>query len=225
MLVANFREDFHKYASKAQIEYLRVLFQSAPRLTGRKFVYSEIDPNFRSRELSMALDLLKDAGLLYKVHHTSAHGLPLGAQINPKKFKVFFLDIGLMQRVLGLNLSQLYIERKELLSHRGPLAEQLVAQEILSYTPQNATPELYYWHREEKSAQAEVDLLFEKNGMLLPIEIKSGKKRPTKSLWSFLGERKNFVTKGIVASISPYVKTQDIDYVPLYAVLLLTETV
>ena len=217
--VATLREDFHKYASKANIEQLRLLFHGIPRLIGRKFKYSEIDPHIKSRELSSALGLLEKAGLIYKAPHSSARGLPLEAQINPKRFKVFFLDVGLSQRVLGTNLSQLFLEKKELLATRGALAEQFVAQELLSFTPQNQTPRLYYWHREAKSSEAEVDLLTEYDSHILPIEVKSGNKGALKSLHLFLNERGEEVPCGLKVSSANFSRHQKILSVPFYSLL------
>lgn len=216
ILMASFREDFHKYASRTNVDYLRILFQGAPRLSGQKFKYSNIDPHIKSRELSSALNHLEQAGIIYKAHHSSAHGVPLESQIDPKKFKVFFLDIGLCQRVLGLHLSRLYLQRRELLSHRGGMAEQFVAQEILSYTNKNQSPRIFYWHREAKGAQAEVDLLAEDESYVMPIEVKSNKGHSSKSLSLFFREKKSFIRKALRVSSFPYGAHDRVVSVPFY---------
>ncbi|MBI4667597.1 MAG: ATP-binding protein [Elusimicrobia bacterium] len=221
ILAANLREDFYKYASRANIEHLRILFQGAPRLLGQKFKYSNIDANIKSRELSSALRLLEQAGLLYRAYHTCANGLPLASQINPKKFKVFCLDIGLCHRLLGLNLSQLFLERKELLANRGAVAEQFAAQELISFTPQNQTPQIFYWHREARSSQAEVDLLTEYQGNVLPIEVKSSGQGSLKSLRLFLAEKEKFAPKGIKVSTGNFAGKDNVVFLPAYGLLKL----
>lgn len=221
IIMAALREDFHKYASKTQVEYLRLLFHGVPRLIGQKFKYSGVDPSIKSRELGAALSLLEQAGLVYKAPHSSANGLPLEAQIDPKKFKVFFLDIGLVQRILGLNLSQLFLERKNLLAHRGALAEQFVAQEILSFTPANQSPGLYYWHREAPSSQAEVDLVIEHHSFVLPIEVKSEGRGNLKSLRLFLKEKAAFAEKGLKISAGNFLQNENILSIPFYALMKL----
>ncbi len=190
ILVANYMADFSKYASRAKVEHLKIIFENLPRFLGQKFKYSNVSEHYRARELSEALQLMKDAGLVYCVYHSSANGVPLGAQMNPKKFKVFFLDIGLCHRILGLQLKHLFVsEPKNILVNRGGLAEQFVAQEIVSTTLKNSAPQLYYWHREEKSANAEIDFVIEKNGKVFPIEVKSGNSGSQKSLNVFLKEK------------------------------------
>ena len=133
---------------------------------------------------------------------------------------MFFVDVGLCLRILGLGLSQLNQEQPDFLSNRGAVAEQFVAQELLSYTPQNETPELYYWHREEPSAQAEVDLLIEQDGSVVPIEVKSQKGTSMKSLYQFLSEKKQFVRTALRVSSHPYGITDKILSLPQYAVCL-----
>ena len=216
MLAATYREDFHKYASKTNIEYLRSLFQNIPRFLGQKFKYSKVDEGVRSRELSAALNLLCMAGLAYKVHHSSANGLPLDAQTNLKKFKVFFIDIGLCQRVLGLSLAEQFMKRKALLANQGGLAEQFVAQELLSYTPSNQNPALYYWQREHASATAEVDLITEHQSHVLPIEIKSQRGTGLKSMRLFLEEKALHVPRGLKISSLPFSKLDKIEHWPFY---------
>ena len=222
IIMTTLREDFHKYTPKANVEHLRLLFHGIPRLIGQqKFKYSHIDPHIKSRDLSLALSLLEKSGLTYKVIHSSGNGLPLEAQINPKKFKVYFLDIGLLQRILGLPLSQLFLQKKELLIQRGALAEQFVAQELLSYTRPNQLPRLYYWHREALSSQAEIDFLTEYRGFILPIEVKSKKGGHLKSLHLFMKEKEEFVENGLKISNLNFSVHQKILTLPFYALLKL----
>ncbi len=218
-VMANFREDFHKYASKANVEYLKILFAGIPRLLGQKFKYSNVDPHIKSRELSAALRLLEQAGIIYKAYHTSANGVPLDSQIDPQKFKVFFLDIGLCQRVLGLPLSQLYLQKRELLSQRGPMAEQFVAQEFLSYTGKNDSPKLFYWHREAKASQAELDLVMQDQSHVLPIEVKSHLGKSSKSLSLFMQEKKIYIRNALRISTHPYSIRDRVLSLPLYGIM------
>lgn len=190
ILVFNFRSDFHKYASLATVEHIKKIFDSIPRLLGRKFKFSEVSQDIKSRELSKALHLLEEAGLVHLVYHSSGNGVPLSAEKNLSKFKAFFLDIGLVNRILGLPLSQLVLEKNTLFSHWGSLAEQFVAEELLSLTPKNQTPHLHYWHRESKSALAEVDFLFERDNEVIPVEVKSSASGKAKSLTKFIEEKK-----------------------------------
>lgn len=100
-LINSYREDFLKYASKSQLKYIRLLFDRTPFVLSKKFKFSSISDAIKKRDLEPCLNLLVTAGVLHRTTHTSAQGLPLGAQANPEKFKVIFLDVGLSQAILG----------------------------------------------------------------------------------------------------------------------------
>jgi len=76
--------------------------------------------------------------------------------------------------------------------------------------------ELYYWQRESKNSQAEVDYLVQKNTEILPIEVKSGTKGSMQSMFLFLNE-KNIET-GIRVSQENFSQYDKIKVFPIYAV-------
>ena len=79
------------------------VFESITHQAGGKFILSKAIEGIHSNQIKEALELLFMAGLAYPVYHTSARGLPLGAQMNVKKFKVLIFDTGIL---CPLNLSQ-----------------------------------------------------------------------------------------------------------------------
>lgn len=224
VIVATYREDFYKYASKAKVEHLRKLFESGPKTLGQKFKYANIDRAVRSRELGDSLNLLIDAGLAYKCIHSSAEGVPLSSQEKSEKFKLYFLDIGLCQRILGARLADILL-RSSRQNHlaRGALVEQFVAQELVSLTPPNQKPSLHYWHREAKSAQAEVDFLFENHGNIYPLEVKASRSGAMKSLHIFLKEKAAYAKRGVKISSLPHSFHQGVYTLPYYAVKAIAE--
>ena len=225
VILATYREDFYKYASRAKIEYLRKTFDNAPRLLGQKFKYSNIDREARSRELGEALNLLVDAGLVYKATHTAATGVPLSAQEKPEKFKVYFVDSGLCARILGIRLADI-LSPQSTLNHltTGGLAEQLVAQELVSLTPPNHRPALHYWHREAKSAKAEVDFIFEQGQQLIPIEVKSSTGGSMKSLHLFMAEKSAYISAAVKISSASWSQQGKVLNLPFYAVHAIVST-
>jgi len=93
--------------------------------------------------------------------------------------------VGLAQRMLGLNLSEWVVEPLALKT-LGGIAEQFVAEEFIAYADKNKPVSLYYWHREARSSNAEIDFLCIKNNKIIPVEVKSGTQGGMKSLHSFL---------------------------------------
>lgn len=189
-ILTTYQDDFGKYAKSIEIRYLQSLFSRVPFLVSQRFFYKDVDPELRSRELKRALELLQKACIIHKSNAVSATGLPLKAQVNEKQFKLFFVDIGLVNRSNGLS-SSLLLEKDVILVNRGSIAEQFVAQELIAYSDPYAAPELYWWAREVQGSSAEVDFLTTKNTEILPIEVKAGAIGKMKSLKIFLEEKKS----------------------------------
>ncbi len=180
-IIYTYQQDFHKYAKHNKIEHVTKVFESIPIQLGRKFKFNHIDQDLRGVPLKEALWLLIKAGIAYPCFHTSGHQWPMGAAKDDKKFKIFFFDVGLAQRMLGLDLSD-WVTQPFDLKYLGSMAEQLVAQEFIAYSNSAKQAELYYWHRESSQSNAEVDFLFVKKGLIIPVEVKSSTQGGMKSL-------------------------------------------
>ena len=158
-------------------------------MIGRKFKYSQISRENKSIQIATVLNQLCLAKVAWKVHHSSANGVPLGAEQNDRFFKVLFLDVGLVSTSLGLSYLNL-VELDELtVINEGYLAEQFIGQHLLYKNPCYEEPYLYYWAREKKSAAAEIDYIISKGQQIIPVEVKAGKTGQMKSLHIFLKEK------------------------------------
>ena len=123
---------------------------------------------------------------MHPVIHTSANGLPLGAERDDRHFKALFLDIGLANRLCGLDL----VGAEELITaNEGALAEQFVGQQLLCAAPAFEDPQLFYWMREARNANAEVDFVLSRRQDVLPVEVKAGKTGTLRSVFQFLQEK------------------------------------
>jgi predicted AAA+ superfamily ATPase len=187
-IVATFRDDFGKYAHGALKTRVQLVFDRLPTLVGRKFKYASVSREHRAAELASALQQLCMARIAYKVQHTAANGVPLGAEADDRQFKTLYMDVGLMCSALGLNL--LDLQREDLsLVNNGAIAEQFIGQHLLYSGESYETPALYCWMREARTAAAEVDYVIAQGQEILPVEIKAGKSGTLKSLHVFLQEK------------------------------------
>jgi predicted AAA+ superfamily ATPase len=216
-IIDSFRQDFNKYATKFQIKYLDVLFSAISALLGQKFKFSNIPGEYRKRDLLPALDLLIKAGVAHKIIHSSGVGIPLGATANGDKFKMLFLDIALAQTNLGLDTTSWLLDPELNLINKGAITETFVGQELLAYGLFDMKAQLYYWHREAKSSNAEIDYLIQRQNQVVPIEVKSGAPGKLKSLKIFLDDHKKSEYCVRFSSLN-YTVTNDIQNIPLYAV-------
>ncbi len=187
-IVVTYRDDFNKYSHGNLKRLVQMVFDQLPVMVGQKFKYAQVSRDHRAAELDTALRHLCLARIATKVFHTSANGIPLAAEINPRFFKTLYLDIGLQSAALNLNVLDLNKEDLSLVN-KGALAEQFIGQHLMYSGPYYETPELYYWVREAKSAAAEVDYLLTCGQHIVPVEIKAGTTGSLKSLHQFIKEK------------------------------------
>ncbi|MCB1069669.1 MAG: ATP-binding protein [Kiritimatiellae bacterium] len=180
------QDDFAKYGTRAQQRNMRDVLRYVPRNIGRKLRYVNISREVRSAELRTALELLELSRVVTVVRHTSANGIPLGAEASESHFKPLLMDIGLCNNLCGLSLP----DASELLTvQEGGLAEQFVGQELRAAASSFQEHPLFYWHREQKNANAEVDYLRAYEDQIVPVEVRAGSSGSLKSLQVFLAEK------------------------------------
>jgi uncharacterized protein len=208
-----YRQDFSKYAPRADKDCLNQVLASCAAGVGEQIKYSRLAHGFSNVTIHKAFDLLCMAEVLHKIPATRAPVLPFGGGANSKRFKASLIDIGLMQRLAHLPVN-VELHQEDLLAiHRGKLAEQYVAQELL--ISQNR--ELYYWAREEHASAAEVDYLIQRDGIVCPVEVKSGRGGTLRSLHMLLAAYPQ-CPEGIVLYAGPYGWRPEsrLRFVPLY---------
>jgi len=209
-------DDFSKYKLKVPVTRLREAFSSVIMQTGSKFVLSQIDSQANRLQLKQSLELLEQAGIIFPVVHSSSNGIPLGAQTNDKFRKYLIFDTGIFQRFLNLNLSELFLNTEISLVNKGAIAELYAGLELIKSQPNNQASSLYYWQREKKGSQAEVDYVIELGSGIIPIEVKSGVRGKMQSLRIFMEEKK--CKFGIRTSLEYFARIDKISIIPLYAI-------
>ncbi|MCX7116103.1 MAG: ATP-binding protein [Gammaproteobacteria bacterium] len=221
ILLNNYRQDFGKYAKHTQIKHLQRVFEKAPGMVGEHFKYVKVDPTVRSEQIKATLELLQYAGLIYYIYSTAASGIPWITLINERKFKILFLDVGLM--VYASRVEAELLLNDIILVNRGAIAEQFVGQELLAYSPNYEEAKLFFWCREKKSSMAEVDYIISVGSQLIPIEVKAGSTGQLKSLHLLMHEKN--MPLGVRVSQLPLHFDGRILSVPIYMVSEITRLV
>ncbi|MDO8488777.1 MAG: AAA family ATPase, partial [Candidatus Omnitrophota bacterium] len=188
-MLQTYRSDFGKYANSSEHKYLQKVLDEAPRLVGDRIKYSNIDADSKSRDIKQALNLLKLTGIICPVYATAASGLPLEAQVNEMKFKLNFLDVGLMQNACGLQ-AELTLAKDFIQINSGAVTEQFIGQELRAHSDSYLKRGLFFWARDKKNSSAEVDYVVAVDSLILPVEVKAGKTGTLKSLKLFIEEKK-----------------------------------
>ncbi|MBI5498806.1 MAG: ATP-binding protein [Deltaproteobacteria bacterium] len=214
-LVLTLEDDFAKYRKRSPVARLVEVFRSIAGQTGGKFKFSRVGSGAPSGPLKDALMLLVRAGLAHRVVHTDARGIPLGAQTDDRKFKVLLFDLGVHQRMLGLDVPAFLAASDIDLVNKGSLAELFVGLELVANGPSHRRPGLYYWHREARASNAEVDYVVQRGSAIVPVEVKAGTRGGMQSMRIFMDERR--LGSGVRVSMENFSRLERIEVLPLYA--------
>ncbi len=207
-----YESDFGKYAKHTQHKYLRTIFQKAPTLVSQILKFKRIDEEIRARELKPALELLCHAGLLQRVFATTAAGLPLHAHMKEDRYKLLYLDVGLLQTATKVDATH-FFDSNILQINAGMIAEQFVGQELLACeVPYQNTP-LLFWERGD-GGQAEVDYVVSVRSDVVPVEVKAGATGSLRSMQEFIKEKKGRL--GVRISEHPLSLYKEVLSIPLY---------
>ena len=179
-ILGNYKNDFSRHIKGTDIPKVRMLWDSIPTHLAKekkKFMYKEIRTGARAAAFENALDWLVNTGLVYKIDRTQEAKLPLQAYTDREAFKIYMLDTGLLSAAAALDITSFY-ETNPLVfkEFRGAITEQFVLQELktLGEMP------ICYWGRDE--GKSEIDFVMQWQDAVIPIEVKSGINRRSKSL-------------------------------------------
>lgn len=166
-IIAAYKSDMIKYALPADKSRIRECFESIPAQLARenkKFVYSVIQPNARSKHYRGCLQWIEDAGIIRRCYNLHITELPLLGNADMNAFKVYMADVGLLVNMLGEGV-QWDVMQGNLLSYKGAIFENLIA-DILGKMGRK----LYYFH---KTSGLELDFVIRYKGKCTPIECKA----------------------------------------------------
>jgi len=205
-----------RYQRRADRESLETVFSSLPGAVGGQVIYSHIDPVRRTEVTKASVQILARALLVTPVRDTPGDALPLGAGASDKRFKPLFLDVGLLQYLLGVSASVLFSGNDLSAVHRGAVVEQFVGQELLA-SGGSENGSMYYWSRAGQRGNAEVDFIMSRGGKVYPVEVKSGAAGRMRSANLFLDSHPNSPA-ALVFSPLASAKRQEgrLIYTPIY---------
>ncbi|MBR5907617.1 MAG: ATP-binding protein [Bacteroidales bacterium] len=229
-IMDTYQDDFYKYKKRISPELLTKVLRSVARQCGTKFIYNRADEESRNEKVKQALHKLSLAGLVTPVTHTTADGIPLGAQVNERSIKYLFLDTGLLLTWQGIPASDILLSSDIDLVNKGLVAEVLAGLEMIKNKDCFQRAEMFYWQHESKNGNAEVDYLGVYGGIVLPIEVKASTKGTMQSLYLFMHKKRlhaavrtSLENFGAYDYIDPQPEKDDIssirhiDVYPLYA--------
>lgn len=184
-LLQGYRDDVEKYVrSGSLIEVVRFILKegwgkAAQTVTLGGFASS----SYNAREVGEAFRLLEKAMLLELVYPTTATEVPASPEIK-RRPKLIWLDAGLVNYAAQVQ-KEVLGARDIMDAWRGMIAEQIVAQELLTLNDK-VSQKRNFWVRGINESAAEVDFVWVQDSKIYPIEVKSGHNAHLRSLHSFM---------------------------------------
>lgn len=178
-LLMAYEQDFSKHIRDGQtVQKVRSIWHSIPEQLAKenkKFIYANLQKGARSKDYEIALQWLKDSGLVHSVPRIKKPHLPLSAY-QDNAFKLYGLDIGLLSAQSHLDASVLLDGSRIFSEFKGALTEQYVLQQLIA----NQDNPVFYWATEKGTA--EVDFVVQQKQAVIPIEVKAEENLKAKSL-------------------------------------------
>ncbi len=185
-LLQSYDEDVEKYAtSKQQVAVLRHLLRSGWNYAGQSVTFAGFGGStYNSTVVHQAFELLEKAFLVQLDYPVTSVKAPLQPSLT-RSPKLVWLDSGLANFSAGIQVE--YLSNKSLADvWRGHAAEQIVGQELWPVLDRNYLDKQCFWVRDKKGSTAEVDFVYQTQGKIVPIEVKSGANSHLRSLQSYM---------------------------------------
>lgn len=184
-LVSGYLRDFGKYSGKVDAGLIESIFKAVPSQLSsvmdesvKRFKFKNVhDRKSRYLELESGITWLEKCRLVLKNYPIEGNPRsPLAAYKKENMVKLFLMDVGLLNHMLGVSYKEIKHQGYE---YKGYVAENFVQQELAAM----GVDPTYSWN----DARAEIEFIAsDQAGNIIPFEVKSGRRTRAKSLQSYI---------------------------------------
>lgn len=184
-ILASYLNDMSKYNQLNEIKKTRLAYDNITVQLSKKntrFQYKLIKKGGRASEFENAIEWLCLSGIVSRVYRVEQIKKPLENYRDIDAFKIYVSDPGLLCAKKELSAEDILYMVEELNDFKGGMTENYVNVQlsINGYST-------YYW---ESGRGAEIDFVIQRNGELIPIEVKSADNTRAKSLKVYMDTHK-----------------------------------
>lgn len=214
-ILLTYKKDISKYDPQEKL-YLNEIFDLIPselNAKNKRFILKRMNENVKFSRCENSFLWMRDVGVALPTYAVEAPIAPLLLSKARNLFKLFLADVGLLTCQYGTDV-QLGIIMANTNLNNGALYENAVAQELRAH----GFPLFYF----NSKRQGEIDFIVEKDGGVLPIEVKSGKdyKRHA-AITNVLANPQYAIPRGVVLCNNNITRNGNIVYLPIYMVALI----
>jgi len=176
-ILVSYLNDMSKYNTLNEIKKTRLAYDNITVQLSKKntrFQYKLIKKGGRASEFENAIEWLCLSGIVSQVYRVEQIKKPLENYRDIDAFKIYVSDMGLLCAKKDLIANDVLYMVEELNDFKGGMTENYVHVQLTI----NGYP-TYYW---ESERGAEIDFVIQRDGQLIPIEVKSADNTRAKSL-------------------------------------------
>ena len=176
-ILTSYLNDMSKYNTANEIKKTRLTYDNITVQLSKKntrFQYKLIKKGGRASEFENAIEWLALSGIVSQVYRVEQIKKPLENYRDIDAFKIYVSDLGLLCAKKDLAADDILYMVEELSDFKGGMAENYVNTQLMMNGYRT-----YYW---ESERGAEIDFIIQRDGQLIPIEVKSADNTKAKSL-------------------------------------------
>lgn len=176
-ILQSYLNDMSKYNTLNEIKKTRLVYDNITVQLSKKntrFQYKLIKKGGRAAEFENSIQWLCLSGIVSQVYKTEQIKKPLENYRDIDAFKIYVSDLGLLCAKKDLAANDILYMVEEINDFKGGMAENYVNVQLTINGYQT-----YYW---ESPRGAEIDFIIQREGRLIPIEVKSADNTRAKSL-------------------------------------------
>lgn len=168
-IIDEYKDDISKHAKGKEKQYVRMCYDAIPKQLAKelkKFQYSTVEKGQTRRKFGGSVQWLIDSSMVNPCYNISEPFIPLMANAKDEQFKLYINDTGLLTCLYGFETKRAIINNTIKGNARGGLYENVIAECLVKQGYK-----LYYYKPDDNH---ELEFLIEKEGSVIPIEVKAG---------------------------------------------------
>lgn len=168
-LLKDYEEDITKYVEgldKAKVKAVYNHISTFLAKENKRFQITKIARNARNRDYMGCVEWLADAGVVNVCYCLNQPELPLKGNYDPKMYKIYFKDTGLLIASLDEEAQEDLRANRNLGTYKGAIYENIVGDMLVKQGYR-----LFYYHSDRPAL--EMDFFIRDAGSLIPVEVKA----------------------------------------------------
>lgn len=168
-LLKDYEEDITKYVDgldKAKVKAVYNHISTFLAKDNKRFQITKIGKNARNRDYIGCVEWLADAGVINLCYCMNQPELPLKGNYDPKLYKIYFKDTGLLIASLDEEAQEDLRANKNLGTYKGAIYENVVGDMLVKQGYN-----LYYYNSDKPAL--EMDFFLRDSNSLIPVEVKA----------------------------------------------------